>query len=91
MTDEGKNRPLDPPEKRSMTIAGHRTSLSLEQPFWEALQSIAQKQNLSLAALVAQIDQLPRNCGLSSMLRVYVLSYLQENSPTADESKTSDS
>ncbi len=75
-----KEQILQPPLKRSITIAGHRTSISLEQPFWEALQSIAKGKDMQLATLVTQIDKEPRNCGLSCVLRVYVLRYYQEQS-----------
>ena len=75
MTYRENEKPLEPPVKRSLTIAGHRTSISLEQPFWEALQDIAVQKKLPLAALVAQIDETSRNCGLSSVLRVYVLNH----------------
>ncbi|MDW6020712.1 ribbon-helix-helix domain-containing protein [Mesorhizobium sp. BAC0120] len=60
--------------KRSVTIKGHRTSFSLEQPFFEALTAIAARRALSLAALVAEIDSnRPKGANLSSALRVYVL------------------
>jgi len=68
--------------KRSVTIAGHRTSVSLEQAFWEALRSIAGTQNRSVAAIVAAVDatnaagqggESARGANLSSALRVYVL------------------
>lgn len=67
--------------KRSITLAGHRTSLSLEEPFWEELHAIAKKRNISLAALVAEIDTarmdeaIPSN--LSSALRVFVVNSLK--------------
>jgi predicted DNA-binding ribbon-helix-helix protein len=58
--------------KRSVTIAGHATSLSLEEPFWTALREVARRRGLSLNALVASVDaQRPGN--LSSALRVFVL------------------
>ena len=44
------------PLKRSFTLDGHRTSISLEAPFWEALQEVAAGQGLSVAALVQDID-----------------------------------
>ncbi len=75
MTQTPSAKPLEPPIKRSLTIAGHRTSISLEQPFWHALQTIAKQQQMPLATLVAEIDKTPRNCGLSGVLRVYVLDY----------------
>ena len=60
--------------KRSVTIRGHRTSFSLEQPFFDSLTAIAQRRNLSLAALVAEVDaNRPKGANLSSALRVYVL------------------
>jgi len=58
--------------KRSVVIQGHRTSLSLEQPFWDALKEIATRRGLSLARLIAEIDA-ARSGNLSSAARVYVL------------------
>ena len=63
--------------KRSVTIAGHRTSLSLEAPFWEALKELAEAEGVSLAALIERVDRerslAPSPYNLSSTLRVYVL------------------
>ena len=60
--------------KRSVTIRGHRTSFSLEQPFFEALSEIAARRDMSLAALVAEVDGIrPKGANLSSALRVFVL------------------
>ena len=59
------------PKKRSVVIAGHRTSLSLEEPFWRDLAEIAQRRGLSLNALVATIDE-GRSGNLSSALRLFV-------------------
>lgn len=60
--------------KRSVTIKGHRTSFSLEQPFFDALSVIAARRGISLASLVAEIDgNRPKGANLSSALRVYVL------------------
>jgi predicted DNA-binding ribbon-helix-helix protein len=62
--------------KRSITIDGHQTSVSLEDEFWEELAAIAKARELSLNALVTEIDRLrnaPRGGNLSSALRVYVL------------------
>ena len=58
--------------KRSVMIQGHRTSLSLEQPFWDALKEIAAGRGLSLARLIAEIDA-TRSGNLSSAARVFVL------------------
>lgn len=62
--------------KHSVTIAGHTTSISLEEPFWAALRSIAKSQNRPLAALIAEIDE-RRGTNLSSALRLFVLDTLQ--------------
>lgn len=66
--------------KRSVTIRGHRTSFSLEDVFFDHLESIAAHRNLSIAALVAEIDELrPREANLSSALRLFVLNWVQKN------------
>ncbi len=59
--------------KRSIVIAGHRTSVSLEEAFWSALKRIAASDGLSLAGLVAQVDAGRGEANLSSALRVYAL------------------
>ena len=58
--------------KRSISIAGHPTSVSLEQEFWDGLKAVAKQQQISVSELVAEIDK-SRDGGLSSALRVYVL------------------
>lgn len=63
-------------KKRSVTIRGHRTSYSLEQPFYDDLVTISLTRNMPLAALVAEIDEKrPRDSNLSSALRLYVLDW----------------
>ena len=59
--------------KRSVTIAGHRTSISLEAPFWDALAAIAARRGEPVAALVAAIDSGRGGSNLSSAIRVFVL------------------
>ena len=61
------------PVKRSVRIAGHRTSLSLEPPFWEALKQAAILKGLSISALIAQIDQGRQQDNLSSAIRIFLL------------------
>ena len=62
--------------KRSVTIRGHRTSVSLERPFFEALQDIAAERDIALAALVAQVDAgRSGEENLSSALRLFVLDH----------------
>ena len=58
--------------KRSLTIAGHRTSLSLEPEFWEALQKQAAARRLAVAALVTEIDRTRGERNLSSAIRVWL-------------------
>jgi predicted DNA-binding ribbon-helix-helix protein len=59
--------------KRSLTIAGHRTSLSLEPEFWEALRQAAAVRGVTPAALVSEIDQSRGSRNLSSAVRVWIL------------------
>lgn len=58
--------------KRSVRIAGHRTSVSVEDEFWENLKDIAKRDALSLDALIARIDE-GRSTNLSSAVRLHVL------------------
>jgi predicted DNA-binding ribbon-helix-helix protein len=59
--------------KHSLVIAGHRTSISLEDAFWRALKEIAAGRGQSLAGLVAEIDSTRGGANLSSAIRVFVL------------------
>ncbi len=59
--------------KRSLSISGHRTSISLEPEFWEALQAAAKTEEKSLAALVGDIDRNRGKRNLSSAIRVWIL------------------
>ncbi|MGB0575489.1 MAG: ribbon-helix-helix domain-containing protein [Alphaproteobacteria bacterium] len=68
---------MSSPVKRSVVVAGHQTSISLEEPFWEALVKIAKSEDVSLNSLITQIDR-DRQGNLSSALRVFVLKSLQE-------------
>lgn len=64
--------------KRSVTVRGHRTSFSVEQPFFDELRAIAVARGLPLAALVAEIDAArPRHTNLSSAIRLHVLAELK--------------
>ncbi len=60
-------------KKRSVKIAGHSTSVSLEDEFWTELQAIAASEKTSLNALIARIDEGRGGKNLSSALRLYVL------------------
>ncbi|MFN0190841.1 MAG: ribbon-helix-helix domain-containing protein [Aestuariivirga sp.] len=59
--------------KRSITIAGHRTSISLEEEFWEELRRAAARDHVTIAALIASIDSTRGNRNLSSAIRVWLL------------------
>ena len=63
--------------KRSVSIAGHRTSISLEEPFWEGLREIAERQTLSIQALIGRIDAERGEQNLSSAIRIFVLDDLR--------------
>ena len=63
--------------KRSFSIQGHRTSISLEQEFWTALKEAAAEDNQTLAALIAAIDKERGNSGLSSGVRIWLLRRLK--------------
>ena len=65
--------------KRSLTIGGHRTSISLETAFWDALREIADNDSRSVASLVAEIDRARGESGLSSAIRVFVLARCRRN------------
>ena len=61
--------------KRSIVIAGHKTSVSLEDAFWEALKEIAGDRDMTLSDLVAGIDNQRRHGNLSSAIRLFVLEF----------------
>ena len=62
--------------KRSIAIAGHRTSVSLEEAFWRELKDLAGRRGQSVSALVAAIDAERESANLSSAIRVFVLKEL---------------
>jgi predicted DNA-binding ribbon-helix-helix protein len=68
--------------KLSVAVAGHRTSVSLEQPFWDELQTIARERGVSAQALIAEIDAGRAGQNLSSAIRVFVLAAVKaRNAP----------
>jgi predicted DNA-binding ribbon-helix-helix protein len=82
------------PQKRSFTIAGHKTSISLEAPFWDALNEIALIEGITAARLVARIDRMrddkerlsekisPTN--LSSAIRLFILAHFRGPKPDSE-------
>ena len=66
------------PVKHSLTLRGHRTSVSLEQAFWHAFRDIAAKRGLTLNQLAVEIDEgRETDIGLASAIRVFVLEQLR--------------
>lgn len=68
--------------KHSVTLKGHRTSISLEDEFWDALRELAAEKDMAVNALVAEIDaERGMDLGLASAIRLYVLRTLRERLP----------
>jgi predicted DNA-binding ribbon-helix-helix protein len=61
--------------KRSIVIAGHKTSISLEDAFWNEMKMIANERHMTLSQLVGSIDLSRKDSNLSSAIRLFVLSY----------------
>ena len=73
---------LSPPVKRSLTLSGHRTSVSLEPMFWDAFRALAARRGLGLNALASRIDaERPPQVGLAGAIRQAVLADLQARVP----------
>jgi predicted DNA-binding ribbon-helix-helix protein len=68
--------------KRSIVIAGHKTSVSLEDAFWKGLKEIAQGDHVTLSNMVDNIDKQRRQGNLSSSLRLFVLDRLRIPGPS---------
>lgn len=70
------------PKKRSLTLRGHRTSVSLEDEFWEVFREIAARENRPINALAAEIDAARgTETGLASAIRLFVLARLRKPDP----------
>jgi predicted DNA-binding ribbon-helix-helix protein len=72
--------------KHSTVIAGHKTSVSLEDDFWEALHTIADQRHETLSHLIASIDDSRQHANLSSALRLYVLEFYRDQYQGRDPS-----
>lgn len=69
------------PRKRSLSLRGHRTSVSLEDEFWDAFRAIAQARNQPINALAARIDaERGPDIGLASAMRLFVLRHYRNAS-----------
>lgn len=71
--------------KRSIVIAGHKTSVSLEDAFWKGLKDIAVAQRTTLSDLVAAIDTARRHGNLSSAIRLFVLDHFQARTDSSGD------
>jgi len=69
--------------KRSIVIAGHKTSVSLEDEFWSVLKEIAKERDQTLSDLVSKIDADRKLANLSSAIRLFVLSYAHDQAEAA--------
>ncbi len=74
--------------KRSVVIRGHKTSVSLEQPFWDAFRDIAESERISTSALLRKVDAERNQANMSSAIRVFVLRHMRSlatNEPARPE------
>ena len=72
--------------KRSIVIAGHKTSVSLEDAFWQGLKEITDERSMTLSDLVSSIDTDRRHGNLSSAIRLFVLDHYRSNNAGATAS-----
>jgi len=67
------------PVKRSLTLRGHRTSVSLEDEFWQAFREISEEKSMALNVLAAEIDERRGvDAGLATAIRLYILAYYRD-------------
>ena len=72
--------------KRSVSLGGHKTSISLEDAFWNYLKEIAESRGVSVSVIVAEIQAQDRRTNLSSAIRLFVLDHYRTHTAPADES-----
>jgi len=78
-----------PVVKRSIVVAGHKTSVSLEEAFWSGMKEIALLRSLTLSELVGEIDGGRQQGNLSSAIRLFVLDYFRSRATTSTGSNGS--
>jgi predicted DNA-binding ribbon-helix-helix protein len=66
-----------PVVKRSIVVAGHKTSVSLEEPFWNGMKEICGERSMTLSELVGEIDSQRKDGNLSSAVRLFVLDHFK--------------
>ena len=69
---------MSPVLKRSVVIAGHKTSVSVEDEFWDSLKEIAVERGMTLAAMIGAIDGDREHANLSSAIRLFVLGFYRD-------------
>ena len=85
MREARRPRAASTVSKRSMLIAGHPTSISLEEAFWQGLKAVAQDRGLSIAALVTEIDGAREAANLSSTIRVFLFNRYKDQADKTEE------
>ncbi len=73
-----------PVVKRSIVVAGHQTSVSLEEAFWSAMKEISSARDLTLSELVGEIDNRRQQGNLSSAIRLFVLDHFRKRAEQAE-------
>jgi predicted DNA-binding ribbon-helix-helix protein len=73
-----------PVVKRSIVVAGHKTSVSLEEAFWSAMKEISSARDLTLSELVGEIDGRRQQGNLSSAIRLFVLDHFRKRAERAE-------
>jgi predicted DNA-binding ribbon-helix-helix protein len=74
-----------PVAKRSIVVDGHKTSVSLEDAFWDSLKEIGRERHMTLSDLVAAIDSRRQHANLSSAIRLFVLDFYRAQHSDAEE------
>jgi len=69
---------VSPVLKRSINIAGHKTSISVEDEFWDSLKEIASERGMTVAAMIGAIDGVRNHANLSSAVRLFVLGFYRD-------------
>lgn len=72
-----------PVVKRSIVVAGHKTSVSLEEAFWTSMKEISASRDMTLSDLVSEIDKGRNQGNLSSAIRLFVLDYFRSRASSA--------
>jgi predicted DNA-binding ribbon-helix-helix protein len=78
-----------PVVKRSIVVAGHKTSVSLEEAFWNGMKEISGERNLTLSELVGEIDGHRQQGNLSSAIRLFVLDHFRKRAMPAAKATSS--